>query len=101
EIVPQQEWNREVTSRNGGTIAFRVESQGPFAVTVVTDRGYKALVGGNASAIKKEDMLLTIDSTEPTLERDITIPPGSSWFIIRNDINQKAEIHLQCFPPMT
>jgi hypothetical protein len=101
EIVPQQEWNREITSKNGGTITFRVESQGPFAVTVVTDRGYKALVGGNSSAIKKEDMLLTIDSKEPTLERDITIPAGSSWFIIRNDMNQKAEIHLQCFAPKT
>jgi hypothetical protein len=43
EIGPHLEWNREVTSKSGGTITFRVDSQGPFGVTVVNDKGYKAI----------------------------------------------------------
>ncbi|MGO8751268.1 MAG: hypothetical protein ACLQNE_35420, partial [Thermoguttaceae bacterium] len=46
--------------RQGGAISFRVTSQGPFAVTVVTDRGYKALLGGGK--MMREDGLFTIDS---------------------------------------
>src|SRR5437016_1166319 len=40
EVGPHLEWNREVTSRSGGTFNFRVTSQGPFSVTIITDKGY-------------------------------------------------------------
>ena len=99
EIPPHLEWNKEVTSRNGGTISFRVESQGPFAVTVVTDKGYKAMLAKNKSGFNKADVLLTVDSKENTHEGKVTIPAGSSYFIIENQTDKKVEMHLQCFPP--
>ena len=37
QVPSRREWNKEVGSRQGGAISFRVTSQGPFAVTVVTE----------------------------------------------------------------
>ncbi len=100
-VGPKLEWNREVKSQTGGAFTFRIISQGPFSVTIVTERGYRALQSGNQAAFKKEDMLLTFDSKQPQVERSITVPPGSSWFIIENQLDRSAEIHLQCFTPKT
>jgi hypothetical protein len=99
EIGSHLEWNREVTSKSGGTITFRVDSQGPFGVTVVNDKGYKALQADKKKAFSKEDVLLTADSKEPSYDGKVTLPPGSSWFIIENRMDKNAEIHLQCFAP--
>jgi hypothetical protein len=99
EVGPRLEWNREVTARSGGMISFRVTSQGPFAVTVVTEKGYKALQGGDKNAFDKRDVLLTVDSKEPSHEGKVTLPAGSSYFIIENQTDKKMELHLQCFPP--
>jgi hypothetical protein len=52
QVPAHLEWNREVTSRTGGTITFRVTSQGPFAVTVVTGKGYQALQGGRQEGVQ-------------------------------------------------
>jgi hypothetical protein len=78
EVPPHLEWNREVTSRSGGTISFRVSSQGPFAVTVVNAKGLQALKSGDKKAFDKSDLLLTADSKGPTYEGKATLPPGSS-----------------------
>ena len=40
-VGPHVEWNREVSTRTGGTILCRVSSAGPFAVTVITGQAYK------------------------------------------------------------
>jgi hypothetical protein len=95
QVPSRREWNKEVGSRQGGAISFRVTSQGPFAVTVITDRGRKALLGGGK--MMREDGLFTIDSKAPTFEGKVMLPPGSSWFIIENQANQTVEIHLECF----
>jgi hypothetical protein len=95
QVPSRREWNKEVVSRRGGAISFRVTSQGPFAVTVVTDRGRKALLGGGK--MMREDGLFTIDSKAPTFEGKVMLPPGSSWFIIENQANQTVEIRLECF----
>jgi uncharacterized protein YceK len=99
QVPPRKEWTREVTSRSGGTFTFRISSQGPFAVSVITDKGYKALQSGNQNGPAKADVLLTIDSKEPTLERSVTVSAGSSWFIIENQTDKNVEFHLQCFAP--
>jgi hypothetical protein len=97
-VPPQLEWTREVTSRSGGAISFRVESQGPFAITVVTDRAIKAMQSGDRKPIDKSDVLLTADSNSPSYEGKVTLPAGSSWFIIENRSEKAVEFHLQCFP---
>lgn len=99
QVPPRKEWTREVTARSDGMFTFRVASQGPFAVIVITDKGYKALQNGNRIAPAKADVLLTIDSKEPTLEQSVTVPAGSSWFIIENQTDKSVEFHLQCFVP--
>jgi hypothetical protein len=99
EIGPRLEWNREITSKSGGTFTYRVTSQGPFAVTLINEKAYKALMGGNRKAFNKEDVLLTIDCKESTFEGKATIPAGSSWFIIENQTDKNVEMHLQCFAP--
>jgi len=98
EIGPRLEWSREITSKSGGTIRFRVTSQGPFGLTVVTDKGYKA-IQGDRKALSKEDVLLTTDSKASTYEGNVALPPGSSWFIIENQTDGNAELRLQCFAP--
>lgn len=99
EVAPHQEWSREVTARKGGTITFHITSQAPFAVTVVTDKGFKALQGNNKKQFDKVDVLLTLDSKGTTHEGQVALPAGSSYFIIENQSDKKVEIHLQCFPP--
>lgn len=97
QVPPRKEWTREVTSRSGGTFSFRIASQGPFAVTVVTDKGFKALQNGVGNGPAKEDILLTVDSKEPVLEKSLAVQPGSTWFIIENQTDKNVEIQLQCF----
>jgi hypothetical protein len=97
QVPPRKEWTREITSRGGGTFMFRVESQGPFEVTVVTDKGFRALTGADQSTFSKQDVLLKAVSKEPTLEKSATVPPGSSWFIIENQSDKPVQLHLQCF----
>jgi hypothetical protein len=99
EVPPRMEWNKEVTARTGGTITFRINSPGPVSVTVVTATAYKALTAGNKKGVNKADVLLTADSKGPTYEGKVALPPGSSYFIIENQTDKKAEIHLQCFAP--
>jgi hypothetical protein len=99
EVGPHLEWNRDVVAKKEGTITFRVASQGPFSVTVVTEKGYKALQAGDRKALKKEEVLLTEDSKEAALEGKVTLPVGSSWFIIENRTDKKVEMHLQCLAP--
>ena len=88
-----------MTTKSGGTITFRATSQGPFALTVVTANGYKAAQGGNRKAIGKEDILLTIDVKENKYEGNVTLQAGSSYFILENQMDKNAELHLECFPP--
>lgn len=99
QIPPHLEWNTNINSKNGGTFSFRVESQGPFAVTVVNDAGYQAVQNKKSKAINKSDVLLTVDSKEQTYEGKVTVPPGTSWFIIENQADKEVEFHLQCFAP--
>jgi hypothetical protein len=91
------EWNREITSPKGGLMTFRVTSQGPFAITVVTEKGYKAVVGGGKKGFTKKDLLLAVDSKNLTYQGQVKLPPGSSYFIIENQANKPVEFHLQCF----
>ncbi|MFL5243759.1 MAG: hypothetical protein ACJ8FY_16785 [Gemmataceae bacterium] len=98
EIGPQLEWSREVVSKAGGTIAFRITSQGPFGVTVVTGAAWKAMQSRNEKAMNKADVLLSTNSKGPTYEGKVTIPAGSSFFILENQSNNKVEFHLECFP---
>jgi hypothetical protein len=94
EVPAGREWTREVTSRAGGPMTFRVESQGSFTVTIITDKGMQAVRGGSGPA--QEDLLMTADSRGNTHEGKITLPAGSSWFIIENHAGRPATLRLVC-----
>jgi hypothetical protein len=95
-VPPGAEWSREVTSQFGGALPFRITSQGPFAVRVVTKRAYEA--ARNKAPVQKQDVLLTADSKDNEYEARVTLPGGKSYFIIQNKSTNAAELHLQCFP---
>ena len=97
QVPARVEWNREVVARKGGTIAFRVSSQGPFAVTVVTANAYQAMKAGNRKGFQKSDVLLTLDVKENSYDGKVTLPPGSCYFIIENQTDKSVDMHLECF----
>jgi len=67
-------------------------------VTLVTDRAYRAIQRRDARALQKEDVLLTVDSADaPVFEQRVTVPEGSSWFILLNRTDKPAEMRLQCY----
>lgn len=99
QIPAGLEWNTNVVSKNGGPFSFRLDSQGPFSVTIVTENGYQAMKNNDQKSFKKSDMLLTIDSKTNTYENKVHVPPGASWFIIGNQAKTGVEFHLQCFEP--
>jgi hypothetical protein len=99
-VPPRREWVREVLSRKGGSFNFKVSSQGAIGVTIVTDKGYKVIIGGDKKSLNMvEDVLLTVDSKDGVFEGRVTVPAGSSHFIIENQTDNEVEIHLQCFIP--
>jgi hypothetical protein len=98
EVPPGLEWAKEVMARKAAPIAFRIDSQGPFSVTVVSGAGYQALMAGDRKSFNRSDGLLTADSDGPTYEGTVAMPAGSSYFIIKNRSSKPVEFHLQCFP---
>ena len=99
QIPAGLEWNTNVVSKSGGQFSFRVASQGPFAVTIVAEAGYQAMKNNDRKNFKKSDMLLTVDSKENNYDGKVTVPAGTSWFIIENQAKTEVEFHLQCFAP--
>lgn len=96
-IPPQLEWNRGIYSSHDRTIRFIAQSEGPFAITVVTDRAYQALIARNRAGFHREDVLFTTDSKQNTYEGTVIIPAGQTWFILENQTDRTVQMRLQCF----
>jgi hypothetical protein len=95
DVPARLEWNLDIISQRGGTISYRVTSQGPFTVTLVTAKGYKGLQeGGNPAP---EELLVMLDCKGPTQEGSVSVPPGTSHFILENRTDKAVRMHLQCF----
>jgi hypothetical protein len=98
KVPPMLEWNQDVISqKSNATMSFRVESQGPFSVIVITGDAHQKLMAGNDKALAKSDMLFDANSEGPTFEGKVTVPAGSVFFIIGNRDKNEVEFHLQCF----
>ena len=97
EVLPRLEWNREIVTKQGGEIRFRVSSAERFGVTLITDQAFKDLRSGVKKRLGKADLLLTLDNRQPSLERTITLKPGSYHFILENQSDRKVEMKLECF----
>jgi hypothetical protein len=93
------EWSREVTAKQGGAIGFRITSQGPFAITVVTGAAFQAVQTNNKAAFKKKDVLLVNNCKGPQYQGSVKLPAGSSYFVIKNGAGKPVEFRLECFPP--
>jgi hypothetical protein len=96
QVPPHLEWNREIVAKQSGSIRFRVSSAERFGVTLITDQAFKDLRSGVKKRLGK-DLLLTLDSRQPSLERTIILKPGSYHFILENQSDKKVEMKLECF----
>lgn len=95
-VLPQQEWNREVVSRQGGSIRYRIEANGKFALTILTDRAFRAIQARDISKVVPSDILQTSDH-DGAHEGTIQLPAGSSWFMIMNASGSPMDIKLSCW----
>jgi len=98
DVVPQQEWNREIVSKNGVWIIIKIDSQAPVSVVLVAERSYKAILERNADGLHKSDFLLNIPNAPGDFGREVEIPSGSCWFIIQNLGKDKVSMRLRCYP---
>jgi hypothetical protein len=100
QIPAGLEWNRDFFAKKEGTVNFRVTTtEGPFAITCVTDNAWQALQANDMKRIKKEDGLHKVDSkgAETTLEGTVKVPAGRAWIIVENRNTKPVEIHIQLF----
>lgn len=99
DVIPQQEWNREIVTKKGGTVTFTIESQGPVSIIVLSGKGYQALLAKDMDAIERSDLILNLPSVPTPYTRTVTVPPGSSYFIIENLSDQSVKMRLKCYDP--
>ena len=78
-------------------MVFRVSCDAPFSVSVITDKGYQALMRKDTAQFDKSSMLLTLDAKPPSYEGRVTVPPGRAWFIIANRSDATARMSLECY----
>jgi hypothetical protein len=99
-IGPRLEWSREVVARKAGSIRCRVESQAPFAVTLVADRTYQAMLRRDHAGLRREDVLFSADSAGASVDREYAIPaPGSFWFVMANQSDGEVTMRVSCLAP--
>lgn len=93
--VPSKlEWSREIVSKKGGDILLKVDSQGPVSIILITGSAYEGAKAGSLKKIDKADMLVNIASVPTPFVTTVTIPPGSSWFIIQNLSPEPVDMRL-------
>jgi hypothetical protein len=69
-------------------------------VTLVADRTYRAMLRRDPDNIKREDVLVSVDSRDRVFERDFSVSKaGSYWFILANQSGVEVEMSLSCFAP--
>jgi hypothetical protein len=99
DVIPQQEWNREIVTKKGGKFTFTIESQGPVSIIFLSGKGYQAVLARNRDALERSDLILDLRSVSTPYTRTVTAPPGSSWFIIGNLSDQSVKMRLKCQVP--
>lgn len=95
-VPARREWSREIVSKKGGIIRFRVFSPERFGVTLVTGKAYKELAGGVKRKLTKEEIVLTQDSHDPLFEKTVKLAKGGYYFILENQSDKTVEIQLEC-----
>ncbi len=102
-IVDQQEntaagigWNKDIVLSRPGTVGFHVTSQGRFAVTILTDKAYRALERSDEKALAKQDVVLMRDSQGNEMSGKVALPAGTWWFNIENRSDAPVDFHLKC-----
>ena len=94
---PRREWNREIVFRRSGKMRFVITGSPPFGVTLVTDNGRSAMLRGDRSAFRREDLILTVDSRSTTFTSEVSLPPGHYWFYLENQSDRQVVFRLQCY----
>lgn len=93
-VLPKQSWTREIGSVKGGLIRFRVEAPGPYALILLTGPAFQTVQSGQKPS--PDGVLHNSDQTG-TYEGTVTVPAGSSWFLIENSSATPVDIKLTCW----
>ena len=64
---------------------------------VITENGYKAYKRGGRTAVKKEDIFCYRSTEGRVLEEKVSVPAGTSVFIIGSPTRQAVAFHLLMF----
>jgi hypothetical protein len=97
DVPPGLEWSRDVIAKNPGTFKVRVVSQGPIVVMAMSARVWQATQANKLRPADKSEVYLNADVKETTFEREITVPAGSTYIMIKNNSDKQTTIHLQVF----
>ena len=97
EVLPMQEWNREISSSTGGKIEIKIESQSSVSVLLIADRTFQAIKKRDQNGIHKSDIVLNIPSSPCPLKEELVLPAGTFWFMIQNLGDTKETIGLTCY----
>jgi pimeloyl-ACP methyl ester carboxylesterase len=89
-------WNKDFVLSRPDTIGFHVTSQGRFAVTIVTDKGYKALQEADEKAMTRQDIVYRSESQGFEMKAKVALPAGKWWFIIENRSDTAVDFNLKC-----
>ena len=93
------EWNRQIIAKNEGVMTYGVETPAKFSLTLITDKGFKAVQARKEAGIAKSDVLFTKDFDPPSHILRSSVPAGSYWLMIRNNSDTAQQVRLIVWEP--
>jgi pimeloyl-ACP methyl ester carboxylesterase len=90
-------WSKDIVLDHATEVGFQVISQGRFAVTIVSDKGYHALEQADEKAMSKQDVVYRSDSQGKEMKGKVSLPAGTWWFMIENRSEDAVDFQLKCF----
>ena len=95
ELLPRQEWNRDINVRVESTFDVVITSESAKHLILIADRTYQAMLKNDDQNIHKEDLILDTSLKEGETKTRVTLAAGHYWFIVRNDGNEKRTVQMQ------
>jgi hypothetical protein len=95
ELLPKQEWNRDINVKVKSTCDVVITSKSPKNLMLIADRSYQAMLKNDDKDIHKEDLILDTSLKEGETKTRVNLEAGHYWFIVRNDGKEKLTVQMQ------
>jgi hypothetical protein len=95
EMLPKQEWNRDINVKVKSTFDVVITSKSPKNLMLIADRSYQAMLKNDDKDMHKEDLILDTSLKEGETNTRVTLEAGHYWFIVRNDGKEKLTVQMQ------